>query len=134
MKILIVEDHVDYRRALRYLLTDRFPEIEVQDAADVEEAVDLVLGERFELVFVDVRLPGGNGIELAGVIKTVSAASMVCMLSSYDMLEYREAAFREGADHFIVKGEAAAMEVCAFIEWLLLDPRRPDAPARPGYH
>ena len=65
---------------------------------------------------MDIRLPRGNGLDLTKTIKTVFADSVICVITSYDILEYREAAFRNGADHFMVKGESTEAEIVGLIE------------------
>ena len=79
---------------------------------------------------MDIRLPQGNGLDLTKTIKTVFADSVICVISSYAMLEYREAAFRNGADHFMVKGESTEVEIVGLVESRLQTrPRRSDRPA-----
>jgi len=65
MKILIVEDELDARKVLTYLLKRFFPEIEiVGETGSVSEAKQLIIKHQPELVFLDVRLEDGTGIEL----------------------------------------------------------------------
>jgi DNA-binding NarL/FixJ family response regulator len=91
----------------------------IAEAGDGEEAIRHGLSRRFDLIFVDVRLPDGNGLDLARTIKSLFVNAMVCVITSYDMLEYREAAFHNGADHFMVKGDSTEAEIVGLIEsWL----------------
>ena len=116
LNVLIVEDNGAYRVSLHRLLAERFPSIQIAEAADGEEALRQALARRFDLIFMDIRLPMGNGIDLTKSIKTVFADSVICVISSYAVLEYREAAFRNGADHFMVKGESTGVEIVALVE------------------
>jgi len=119
MNTLIVEDNASYRQSLRNLLAGRFPLMHIAEAADGEEAIRHGLSQRFDLIFVDVRLPDGNGLDLTRTIKSLFVNSMVCVITSYDILEYRDAAFHNGADHFMVKGESTEAEIVGLIEsWL----------------
>lgn len=108
--VLIVEDNAAYRRSLRQLLAERFPVMRIAEAADGEDAARQALSLCFSLIFMDIRLPQGNGLDLTKTIKEVFPDTVICVISSYAMLEYREAAFRNGADHFMVKGEAGGVE------------------------
>ncbi len=119
MNALIVEDNATYRQSLRHLLAGRYPSMQIAEAADGEEALRQGLSRRFDLIFVDIRLPDGNGLDLTRTIKSLFVNSMVCVITSYDILEYREAAFHNGADHFMVKGESTEKEIVGLVEsWL----------------
>jgi len=124
LKVLIVEDNAAYRQTLRQLLIERFPALEVGEAADADAALREALTLRFRLIFMDIRLRQGNGIELTRTIKGFSPATVICVISSYDMLEYREAALRNGADHFMVKGESTSTEILDLVESLLREDER----------
>jgi len=118
--VLIVEDNAAYRQSLHNLLAERFPAMQIAEAADGEDALRQALSVCFGLIFMDIRLPQGNGLDLTKTIKKVFPESVICVISSYAMLEYREAAFRNGADHFMVKGEAAGVEkIVDLVESLL---------------
>jgi DNA-binding NarL/FixJ family response regulator len=56
-----------------------------------------------ELIFRDIRLPGENGLQLTRKIKTNYPEVPIIVLTSYDVPEYREAAFKYGATSFIPK-------------------------------
>lgn len=119
LNVLIVEDNPAYRAALHGLLAERFPSFRIAEAADGEDALRQALARYFDLIFMDIRLPMGNGIDLTKIIKSVFADSLICVISSYAMPEYREAAFRNGADHFMVKGESTGVEIVGLVEsWL----------------
>jgi len=119
LNTLIVEDNAAYRQSLNQLLAGRFPSMQIAEAADGEEALRQTLSRRFDLIFMDIRLPRGNGLDLTKAIKTDFVDSMICVITSYDILEYREAAFRNGADHFMVKGESTEAEIIGLVEsWL----------------
>ena len=119
LKTLIVEDNTAYRQSLRHLLEERFPSLRIDEAADGEEALRQALSRRFDLIFMDIRLPKGNGFNLTETIKTVFVDSVVCVITSHDILEYRDAALLSGADYFMVKGESTASEIVSLVESLL---------------
>lgn len=119
LSTLIVEDNVAHRLSLLHLLAGRFPSMRIDEAADGREAMRQALARHFDLVFMDVRLPQGNGLDLTKAIKIVSADTVVCVITSYDILEYREAALQNGADHFMVKGESTDAEIVDLVESVL---------------
>ena len=129
LKVLIVEDNAAYRQSLRQLLAERFPAMQIAESADAEDALRQALSRRFDLIFMDIRLPRGNGLDLTNTIKTVFPAAVICVISSYAILEYREVAFRNGADHFMVKGQSSGVEIIGLVESLLQK-----RPCHPGRH
>lgn len=115
LNVLIVEDNDAYRQSLHQLLAQRFPAVQIAEAADGDEALRQGLARRYDFIFMDIRLPRGNGLDVTRSIKAVFADSVICVISSYAMLEYRVAAFRNGADHFLVKGESTEVEIVGLV-------------------
>ncbi len=56
-----------------------------------------------DLIFMDIRLPGENGLELTKKIKATYPNVIIFVMTFYNTAEYREAAFRCGADRFLAK-------------------------------
>jgi DNA-binding NarL/FixJ family response regulator len=119
LNTLIVEDNAAYRQSLNQLLAGRFPSMQIAEAADGEEALRHALSRRFDLIFMDIRLPRGNGLDLTKTIKSIFVDAVICVITSHDILEYREVAFRNGADYFMVKGESTDAQIVGLIESLL---------------
>ena len=103
LKTLIVENNAFFRRMLKENLLIRFPSIVVQEAEEGKEALQQVEALQPELIFMDLQLPGENGLQLTKKIKTTYPGIKVIILTGHDILEYREAAIRCGADAFITK-------------------------------
>jgi DNA-binding NarL/FixJ family response regulator len=117
---LIVEDSKEFRGTLTLLLGQRFPNIRIEEAEDSESALEKINLFEPDMVFMDIKLPGENGIVLTKHIKMAFSGVVVVILSSYNMPEYRQAAFRNGADCFITKGAASCMnDVLARVEGTL---------------
>ena len=100
---LLVEDSVAFRESLKETLRSRFPAIRVAEAGDGEEALREIEACVPDLIFMDIKLPGENGLSLTKRIKTAHPDVVVVVLTSYDLPEYREAAFQYHANHFIAK-------------------------------
>lgn len=117
---LLVEDSVNFRDALSYTIRSRFPQIRVEEAGDGVEALSKIESILPDIVFMDIKLPGENGINLTKAIKNEHSGIVIVILTSYDMSEYRQAAFRNGADCYISKGSASCMnEILARMEGTL---------------
>jgi len=115
---MLVEDDGGFRSSLADLLTSRFPDILLNEAANGAEAMEKV--ERFlpYLIFMDIKLPDRNGLEITRSIKALHPDTQVVILTSYDFPEYREAAQASGAYWFLSKGTSTAEEIQDLVEGL----------------
>ena len=102
--VLIVEDNSVLRDTLKGMLTTLFPSVVVEEASTAEEALSEFQKINPSLIFMDIRLPDKNGLEITKTIKETNPEIEVIILTSFDIPEYREAAFRDGASHFLTKG------------------------------
>lgn len=116
---LIVEDNQLFRQSLRQMLVEQFPFLQVTEMGDGEGLFRPGDVLHSDLVFMDVKLPGRNGFELTRIIKSRNTAAIVCVITSYDLPEYRDAAFSSGADYFYTKGELLADEIAKIVEAVL---------------
>ena len=107
---LLVEDNTNFRHSLSDILLSYFPLIGVDEAADGGEALTKVEYLRPDIVFMDIQLPGENGLEVTRKIKLVYDYIVIVILTSYDLPEYRQQAFRNGADCFLSKGDDSCVE------------------------
>src|SRR3954465_14329258 len=106
VQTLLVEDSDAFRRTLRELLTARFPVMRVSEAANLASAVEAARARRPDIMFVDVRLPDGNGLDLVRGMSARSTGPQCCVVTAFDLPEYRDAAHRSGAAHFLAKASA----------------------------
>ena len=109
--VLIVEDNATFRHSLKDVLKTQFPSMGIEEAADSEEALLKLRVFEPDLIFMDIKLPGRNGLELTRAIKSTNSEIEIIILTSYDIPEYREAAIRSGASHFLTKGNASGDEI-----------------------
>ena len=105
LKTLIAEDNAEFRESLREVLARRFPTMVIDEAADGEEALLSEQDHHHDLIFMDINMPGKNGLEVTRILKDGNDDAVVCLITNYDLQEYREAADECGADHFIVKDD-----------------------------
>jgi DNA-binding NarL/FixJ family response regulator len=102
-RILLVDDHEVVRLGLRALL-DRHPHFEViADATTAREAIERVKQYSPDVVVMDIRLPGGSGIEACEEITENYPDSKVIMLTSYAEDEMLFSAIRAGAAGYVLK-------------------------------
>jgi len=103
LRVLIVEDNLIFREAFKNRLNDHFPSMVVKEASNADDALQKVDEDRPDLIFMDVRLPGANGLQLTKKIKRDLPGIRIAILTDYDLIEYRQAAAEYGADRFFVK-------------------------------
>jgi DNA-binding NarL/FixJ family response regulator len=114
-----VEDSTIFRTLLKETLQSRFPSTEIFEAADGEEARRQITTHLPDLIFMDIKLPGENGLDLTAKIKAEYPQVTVVVLTSYDTPEYREAAAKAKADHFLAKGSSSREGILALAESIL---------------
>ena len=102
-RVLIVEDNAFFLQFFRETLRSRFPSLEISEAANGEEAMQKIKALQPQVIFMDLRLPGENGLELTKKIKAQYPDIIVVIVTNYDVPEYRKAAYESRADHFISK-------------------------------
>lgn len=100
-KVLVVDDEPNMRRTLVDIFQDEG--YEVGTAADGESAIAAYRENRFDVVLMDVRMPGMNGIEAFCRIRERNAAARVILMSGYGMDQMRLAALEAGAVAFLEK-------------------------------
>jgi DNA-binding NarL/FixJ family response regulator len=121
MKTLIIEDNSTFRKTFREALLKTFPSMVIEEAIDGVEATKKVETFQPDLVFMDIRLPGENGLELTKKIKVSHPEIHIIILTNYNLQEYRKAAFDSGADDFIVKGSLNAAAIEETVKSFFLD-------------
>jgi two-component system, NarL family, nitrate/nitrite response regulator NarL len=104
IRILIVDDQRRARRSVKALLATRFQLAETCEADNGIEAIRCVEECKPDVVLMDARMPGMDGIEATRIIKMNSAHVPVIVLSMYP--EYQVAALAAGANAFISKGDS----------------------------
>lgn len=103
IRVLLVDDEVMIRAGVRSIL-DNDPRIEVvAEASDGREGVDLTLSYRPDVVLLDIRMPGMNGLDAATEIRRVSPGTGVVILTTFGEEEYVTRALSGGADGFLLK-------------------------------
>ena len=100
-RILIIDDEAEVREALESLLSQEGFEVEQAEAA--EPGLGLIERRVFDLVLLDVKLPGMDGIEALERIRRIDPALPVLMITAYASVENAVAAMRAGARNYFTK-------------------------------
>ncbi|MEW6182295.1 MAG: response regulator transcription factor [Bacillota bacterium] len=103
VKVLITDDHVLVREGLRKILSVE-PMIQVVgEAANGQEAVDLIRKETVDVILLDVNMPVMNGIDACKEIKRIKPEVSVVALTIHDQDEYLFEMIRAGVSGYVLK-------------------------------
>jgi DNA-binding NarL/FixJ family response regulator len=106
IRVVLVDDQPLVRAGLRVLIADT-PDLEVVGEAESgTQAVQVVRGVRPDVVLMDIRMPGMDGIEATRMITATGDEPRVVILTTFDEDDYVYAALRAGASGFLVKDMA----------------------------
>lgn len=125
MKILIVEDETKVAAALKEGLEANHFQVAVAETA--EDGFYLVNAGEFDLVVLDIMLPGRDGLEILATMRKSGMETPVLILTARDSVEDRVRGLDSGADDYLVK-PFAFPELLARIRALLRRGRIDDAP------
>ena len=118
MKVLIVDDHAVVRRGMISLLEEHLKEVEFGEASEARSALEAVKKEQWDLVIVDISMPGRNGLELIQDIKLERATLPILVISSHPEKDYALRALKLGAAGYVSKQSAADILVTAVLRVL----------------
>jgi DNA-binding NarL/FixJ family response regulator len=114
----LVDDQPLIRAGLRMILESQ-PDLTVAgESEDGAGAVDLARTTTPDVLLMDVRMPGGDGIEAIAGVLAVSPATRIVMLTTFDVDDYLYEALRAGASGFLVK-DIAPEELIAGVRAVL---------------
>ncbi len=125
LRVLIVEDNRNFREIFRNQLYEYFPSIVIEEAENGEEAWQKMKGTPSHLIYMDIRLPGLDGLQLTHRIKTNYPDTKVIIMTAYGVPEYREAATRCGASCFLPKDSLNLGQVETLVKSVLSGLNKP---------
>ena len=103
MRVLIVDDHLVVRRGLRSMLADAKDVEIVGEASSAGEAIKRATSLRPDILVLDIRMPGMNGLRLLRCLKEQLPDLKVIILTNYDDEQFLLEAFRAGAYGYLLK-------------------------------
>jgi len=114
MRILLTEDHAVVRQGLKLILADHFKKAVFGEAQNATEALDLVWNEKWDVVVLDITLPGRNGLEVLKEIKRSRPKLPVLILSMHPEDQFAVRLLKAGAAGYLTK-ESAGEELAGAI-------------------
>lgn len=103
IEIMIVDDHEIVREGLKMLLELEDDFVEIIEASSSEECFKILSKSSPEIILMDLKMPGIDGIEATRLIKTEFPFIKIILLTNYDDDEFVIEAFNAGADGYVLK-------------------------------
>lgn len=101
MKLLIVEDNRDLlQNILTYLNREGYL---CESAIDFRQALDKILGYTYDVVLIDIMIPGGDGLQLLRELKTLNPSTGTIIISAKNSLDDKVNGLELGADDYMTK-------------------------------
>jgi two-component system, NarL family, invasion response regulator UvrY len=114
LKILIADDHAIVREGLKQILADMPDMVVAGEAASGNQVLEMIRKERWDLVLLDITMPGGNGLDTLKQLKKEKPDLPVLMLSMYPEEQYAIRSIKAGVSGYLTK-ESAPEELIAAI-------------------
>ena len=106
IRILVADDHAVVRRGIKEMLADASDNLHVEEAGTAPEVLDRVGAEDWDLLILDLNMPGRGGLDLLGDIRRDRPRLPVLVLSMYPEDQFAMRALRAGASGYVTKESA----------------------------
>ena len=118
-KILIADDHAVVRKGLKQILLEGLLNVTVDEAVDGLEAEQLARINKYDVIILDISLPGKNGLDVLKQLIELKISSKILMLSIYAEDQYGIRVIKAGASGFLNK-DSAPEELIDAVNTLLI--------------
>jgi DNA-binding NarL/FixJ family response regulator len=106
IRVLITDDHPVVRRGLRQILEDEKAITLIHEAGDGRELCKKMMEQDYDVILLDISLPGRSGLDLISQIKKIRQKTAVLILSIYSEEMYAVQAMKNGASGYLTKSSA----------------------------
>jgi two-component system, NarL family, invasion response regulator UvrY len=118
MKILLADDHAVVRHGLKQILTDAFKRATYGEARNAQEAIDLDWQQDWDVVVLDITMPGRSGLDVLREIKQSKPRLPVLVLSMHPENQFAGRVLKCGASGYMTK-ESAPDELVGAVKKVL---------------
>lgn len=102
-QVLIADDHSIVRYGTSLVIKELLPTGTIREANNFDQAVKLLDTDRFDLVVLDINIPGGNNLQMIDIVKLRQPHVKILIFSGYDEQLYALRYLQAGADGYLVK-------------------------------
>ncbi len=106
MRILIADDHAVVRHGLKQILADQFKRAEFGEARNGQEVLNKVWKEKWDVVILDITMPGRGGLEILKEVKKARPKIPVLVLSMHPEDQFAVRVLKAGASGYMTKESA----------------------------
>lgn len=103
IRILLVDDHSVIRHGVINSLAENFPDAEFGEASNAGEVMQRILETSYDVIILDISMPGRNGLEVLKEIKESQPESAVIIFTMYPEDQFGVRAIRNGASAYLTK-------------------------------
>ncbi len=103
MRVLIADDHAVFRRGLRETLAEGFSRITFGEARTAQEALDHVRRQDWDVVILDISMPGKSGLDILDELKRLRPKLPILLLSMHPEEQFARRALKAGAAGYLTK-------------------------------
>jgi len=102
-KVLIIDDEIKLRELLTRIIT--LEGVEVTQAGSYKEGLQVISKQYFDVIFCDVKLPGGSGVDMVAEVKKKQPETEIILLTAYGNIKDGVQAMKNGAFDYLTKGD-----------------------------
>ena len=107
MRALVVDDHEFTREGVGHILTDNFDIVKLARVGTYEDAMEQIQNNKWDIIVLDISLPGKNGLEILSSIRALGLKVPVLVLSMAPVSQYTRRVLQAGASGYLTKSEPA---------------------------
>jgi two-component system invasion response regulator UvrY len=115
IRILLVDDHPVVRHGIRQILVDGMKTVSIEEASDAESAMVKIRDDEWDVIVLDVTLPGKSGLDLLKDVRRDQPNVPVLVLSMHPAVQFARRALAAGASGYLTK-DSAPTELVRAIE------------------
>ena len=113
---MIVEDSLIYRETIRSFLLSHLAPMQISEAGNKNEALEEIKARMPDIIFMDINLPDGSGLQLTKALKRLYPQIKVAIISGHDSPEYVQAIKDSGAEWFLSKCSSTPQEILDIVK------------------
>ena len=103
MRVLIADDHAVFRRGLKETLAEGFSRLTFGEARTAQETLELVRSRDWDVVILDISMPGRSGLDILDELKRLRPKLPVLLLSMHPEHQFARRALKAGAAGYLTK-------------------------------